>query len=89
MVVDKLLNGCDSCWMKRTPFYFAFLLPVAAVILINIIIYCIIVVTLCRRPNLGRQQKNANSNFILNVRASVGAFVVLGEFCSYDYVHVA
>ena len=64
--------------MKRTPFYFTFLLPVAAVMITNIVIYCVVVVKLCRRPDLGRQ-KGTNSNVVLNLRASVGAFLILGR----------
>ncbi|XP_076444371.1 uncharacterized protein LOC143282567 [Babylonia areolata] len=65
----------DYCWMSLTAFYYAFLAPIAVIVTINIVIYLLVVVSICRRPNLS---SGGTSYTAISVRASVSCFVVLG-----------
>ncbi|KAL8574465.1 hypothetical protein ACOMHN_041234 [Nucella lapillus] len=72
-----LYNGGDRyCWMSLTPFYYSFLLPVALVMAANIAVYVMVVVNICRRGNIG--SSSGVSKRVVDIRASVACFVVLG-----------
>jgi hypothetical protein len=63
--------------MSLTPFYYAFLAPVALIMFVNIIVYVLVVVNICRRGN------NISSSGIgkrhVGIRASVACFIALGN----------
>ena len=74
-----------SCWMSLTPFYYAFLLPMALVMLANIVIYILVVVSICRRGGLAaRANRSQASQRAVTVRASFACFVALGELFSWS-----
>ena len=60
-----------------TPFYYAFLIPVALILIVNIIVYVMVVVNICRRSKRG--SGSASSNRAVGIRASVACFIVLGK----------
>ena len=62
--------------MQLTSFYFSFLLPVTAVILINIVVYGLVISSLCCRQNVGFNKSNLKG---VGVRSSVACFIVLGK----------
>lgn len=81
LAVDTNLyrGGNQYCWMSLTPFYYAFLLPVALVMLANIIIYIMVVGAICRRRNISSNASHSGaSNRVIGIRASIACFVVLG-----------
>ncbi|XP_076459089.1 uncharacterized protein LOC143292561 [Babylonia areolata] len=74
---DLYHGGDQYCWMSLTPFYYAFLAPVAVIILVNIVVYIMVVVNICLRRNIGGSSSK-NSSRAVGIRASVACFVVLG-----------
>nr|KAG5703199.1 hypothetical protein BaRGS_027364 [Batillaria attramentaria] len=65
--------------MSLTPFYYAFLLPVCAVMLANIVIYIMVVVAICRRRDMtSHANRSGASQRVIGIRASIACFVVLG-----------
>jgi hypothetical protein len=70
--------------MSLTPFYYAFLAPVALIIFINIIIYFLVVVNICRR-----RSKTAVTGVTreVSIRVSVACFIVLGKLFDYYYYY--
>ncbi|XP_070188437.1 adhesion G protein-coupled receptor E5-like [Littorina saxatilis] len=76
----ELYHGGEKyCWMSRTPFYYAFLLPVAMVMLTNIVVYILVVASICRRRGLAaKASRSASSQRAVEIRASLSCFVVLG-----------
>ncbi|XP_076434800.1 adhesion G-protein coupled receptor G6-like [Babylonia areolata] len=73
--VDLYRGGGRYCWMSPTPFYFAFLAPIGAIVVVNLVVYVLVVVSICRRPNLGT---GGTSYTVIGVRASFSLFVSLG-----------
>ncbi|XP_076452733.1 uncharacterized protein LOC143288270 [Babylonia areolata] len=72
----ELYHGGDRyCWMSLTPFYYAFLVPVAIIVTTNIVIYVLVVISICRRPKIS---SGGSSYTLIGVRASISCFVVLG-----------
>ncbi|XP_076441502.1 adhesion G-protein coupled receptor G6-like [Babylonia areolata] len=72
----ELYRGREEyCWMSLTAFYYAFLAPIAIISAINIVIYVLVVVNICRRP---RMKSGAASYTAIGVRASFSCFVALG-----------
>jgi hypothetical protein len=65
--------------MSLTPFYFSFLLPVALIIFINIAIYVLVVVNICRRNVNSIGASRSGLSHEVSIRASFACFVVLGE----------
>ena len=63
--------------MSLTPFYYAFLAPVLLVMLINIGVYIMVVVSICRRGNLA---SSGTSKRAVGIRASVACFIILGTY---------
>ncbi|XP_076461001.1 uncharacterized protein LOC143293704 [Babylonia areolata] len=73
--VELYRGGEKYCWMSTRAFYYAFLAPIAVIIAINVVIYVLVVVSICRRPNMS---SGGTSYTAISVRASVSCFVVLG-----------
>ncbi|KAK7106331.1 hypothetical protein V1264_017597 [Littorina saxatilis] len=74
----NLYNGGEHyyCWMSRTPFYYAaFLAPIIIMLGTNIVLYVLVVVSICRRRDMSRGGTSYNA---ISIRASIGCFVVLG-----------
>ncbi|XP_070182657.1 adhesion G-protein coupled receptor G6-like [Littorina saxatilis] len=72
----NLYNGGEQyCWMSRTPFYYAFLTPIAIMVSANIVLYVLIVVSICRRRDMSHGGTSYN---VISIRASIASFVVLG-----------
>ncbi|KAK7491914.1 hypothetical protein BaRGS_00016933, partial [Batillaria attramentaria] len=75
---DMYRGGDQYCWMSLTPFYYAFLLPVCAVMLANIVIYIMVVVAICRRRDMtSHANRSGASQRVIGIRASIACFVVL------------
>ncbi|XP_070209791.1 uncharacterized protein [Littorina saxatilis] len=72
----NLYNGGEYyCWMSRTPFYYAFLAPIAIMVSTNIVLYVRVVVSICRRRDISHGGTSYN---VISIRASFASFVVLG-----------
>ena len=66
--------------MKLDALYYAFLLPIAAVIVINIILFTLILRGLtCARPTQLRTNKSERQMRLLYFKAAVAIFTLLGE----------
>ncbi|KAK7101457.1 adhesion G-protein coupled receptor G6-like [Littorina saxatilis] len=61
--------------MSRTPFYYAFLAPIGIMVSANIVLYVLIVVSICRRRDMSHGGTSYN---VISIRASIASFVVLG-----------
>ncbi|KAK7101443.1 hypothetical protein V1264_019825 [Littorina saxatilis] len=57
------------------PFYYAFLTPIAIMVSANIVLYVLIVVSICRRRDMSHGGTSYN---VISIRASIASFVVLG-----------
>ncbi|KAK7091735.1 adhesion G-protein coupled receptor G2-like [Littorina saxatilis] len=73
--VDLYSGGEHYCWMSRTPFYYAFLAPIIIMVSANIVLYVLVVVSVCRRRDMSH---GGTSYTVISIRASIGCFVVLG-----------
>ncbi|KAL8606633.1 hypothetical protein ACOMHN_025732 [Nucella lapillus] len=73
--VELYRGGQTFCWMSLSAFYYAFLAPVAVIIGVNTIIYVLVIVSICRRPNM---RQGGVSYTTISLRASLSCFVVLG-----------
>ncbi|KAK7091734.1 hypothetical protein V1264_009378 [Littorina saxatilis] len=73
--VDLYSGGKQYCWMSRTPFYYAFLAPIIIMVSTNIVLYVLIVASICRRRDMSRGGTSYNA---ISIRTSIGCFVLLG-----------
>ncbi|XP_076458594.1 adhesion G-protein coupled receptor G7-like [Babylonia areolata] len=72
--------------MSLQPFYYAFLLPVAVILLVNVVIYVLVVIHICRRGGsssamsvrAGRRHQAVAGRRGVGIRASFACCVVLG-----------
>ncbi|CAH1784857.1 unnamed protein product [Owenia fusiformis] len=82
LAVDyNLYRGGDPyCWMALYPFYFAFLIPIGVIIIINLIIFTLVLKGItCDRQTSGlRVNKSRNDMRLLEFNAAFAVFVVLG-----------
>ena len=59
---------------------YAFIIPVAVIILANSIVFCMIVCKLCRRKNKGMVSNQSEGKMaMLHLKAAVSIFVILGK----------
>ncbi|XP_012938741.2 uncharacterized protein LOC101862506 [Aplysia californica] len=72
-------GGKDYCWMSLDAFYYGFALPVGLIILANLIIFVMVVVSLCRRKDMSKHSSQSTSQTVVNIRASFICFCVLGR----------
>ncbi|XP_048773083.2 adhesion G-protein coupled receptor G2-like isoform X2 [Ostrea edulis] len=75
---DLYKGGNYYCWMSRTPFYFAFLIPMALIILINCIIFFMVLKTLLTRSKTLQSNQSESKRAMMNLRASISIFIILG-----------
>ena len=69
-----------SCWLAREAFYYAFMAPVALIILINTVFFILIIkgITCNRLKGIQNTQGKAEIT-MLQVQAALMTFIVLGE----------
>lgn len=64
--------------MSPTPFYYAFLLPVALIIVVNCIVFALVLKTLLNRPKGLQSNQSESKRAMMNLRAAVSIFILLG-----------
>ncbi|XP_062611810.1 adhesion G-protein coupled receptor G4-like, partial [Saccostrea cucullata] len=75
---DLYKGGNHYCWMSRSPFYFAFLIPVVLIILLNCIIFAVVLKNLLNRPKGLQSNQSESKMAMMNLRAAVSIFILLG-----------
>lgn len=75
---DLYRGGKYYCWMSPTPFYYAFLLPVALIIIVNCIVFALVLKTLLNRPKGLQSNQSESKRAMMNLRAAVSIFILLG-----------
>ncbi|KAK3594308.1 hypothetical protein CHS0354_018972 [Potamilus streckersoni] len=71
-------GGSRFCWMKLEALYYAFLLPVCLIVLVNAIIFTIVICKIFRRPKGMKINQSERKMIVLNLQAGLSVFVVLG-----------
>lgn len=75
---DLYRGGNYYCWMSPTPFYYAFLLPVAMIIIVNCIVFALVLKNLLNRPKGLQSNQSESKQAMMNLRAAVSIFILLG-----------
>ncbi|XP_061169878.1 adhesion G-protein coupled receptor G4-like [Saccostrea echinata] len=75
---DLYKGGNYYCWMSRSPFYYAFLIPVVLIILLNCIIFALVLKNLLSRPKGLQSNQSESKMAMMNLRAAVSIFILLG-----------
>ncbi|CAL1531614.1 unnamed protein product, partial [Lymnaea stagnalis] len=82
LIIDPELyqGGNQYCWMSLPAFYYSFVIPVGLIVLTNIVIYVMVVVSLCRREDMTQHSSKKQNQNVVNIRASFICFFVLGKW---------
>ncbi|CAL1531612.1 unnamed protein product [Lymnaea stagnalis] len=75
---DLYDGGELYCWMSLPAFYYSFVIPVGLIVLTNIVVYIMVVVSLCRREDMTQHSSRIQNQNVVNIRASFVCFFVLG-----------
>ena len=68
-----------SCWMKPLIFYFAFLAPICAIILVNVILFALVLRGICRSSSSLRSNQDEKRIMYMQLQSGITCFVVLGK----------
>ncbi|KAK3595405.1 hypothetical protein CHS0354_008837 [Potamilus streckersoni] len=71
-------GGLGFCWMKLEALYYAFVIPICLIILVNVIIFIIVILRICRRPKRIICNQSDWKRSVLNIKAALSIFVLLG-----------
>ena len=73
------LYSC-SCWVDQPVFYYAFMLPVGLIIVVNTVLFTLVVKGItCDRPKNIRSTQSGKDLALLQCRAAVCCFIILGK----------
>ncbi|XP_055869369.1 uncharacterized protein LOC106073017 isoform X2 [Biomphalaria glabrata] len=80
LIIDRELykGGNEYCWLSLPAFYYGFIIPVGLIIFTNIILFIIVVISLCRRRDMSKYSSVKQNQMLVNIRASFICFCVLG-----------
>ncbi|CAG5124065.1 unnamed protein product, partial [Candidula unifasciata] len=76
------------CWMDLQAYYYAFALPVGIIIVFNIIMFCIIIVSLATKPKGLRSNQINSSATKTSLKAAITIFVLLGLTWIFGYLAI-
>ena len=68
-----------SCWMSPTPFYYAFLIPMALIIIVNCIVFALVLKSLLNRPKGLQSNQSEAKQAMMNLKAALSIFILLGR----------
>ena len=69
-----------SCWMKRDAIIYAFLIPIGAVIIANLVMFTLIVRGLtCSRPSNLRTNQSERAMAVMYFKVIVAVFILVGK----------
>ena len=77
----SVLHLCScSCWVDQPVFYYAFMLPVGIIIVVNAVLFTLVVkgITFDRPKNV-RSTQSDKDLALLQCRAAVCCFIILGK----------
>lgn len=92
LIVDYNMyyGGNGYCWLSWEPFLYAFIIPVAAIILANIIVFFMVLCNLCcRRKHKGMASNQSERKMaFLHFQAGVSILVILGLTWVFGFLTV-
>ncbi|XP_022326973.2 adhesion G-protein coupled receptor G7-like isoform X2 [Crassostrea virginica] len=75
---DLYKGGNYYCWMSPTPFYYAFLIPMALIIIVNCIVFALVLKSLLNRPKGLQSNQSEAKQAMMNLKAALSIFILLG-----------
>ncbi|KAH3774761.1 hypothetical protein DPMN_176154, partial [Dreissena polymorpha] len=86
---DMYYGGKGYCWLSRDPMLYGFIIPVAVIILSNLIVFTMVMCKLFRRKNkhLASNQSDRKMAF-LHFQAAVSIFFILGLTWVFGFLTV-
>jgi len=72
--------------MALPAFYYAFLIPISCIILINVVIFFITVVSIFRRGKGLRSNQKKQKMAMTNLQAAITSFILLGRAMHFHYL---
>lgn len=87
---DMYYGGNGYCWLSWKPFLYAFIIPVAVVILANFIIFFMVLCNLCcRRKHKGMASNQSERKMaFLHFQAAISILVILGLTWVFGFLTV-
>ncbi|BFZ21921.1 hypothetical protein BsWGS_24960 [Bradybaena similaris] len=82
-------GGKNYCWMKPKALYYSFALPVGLIVLTNIFIFIRVIIRLHKRGIVGTHVMQQGNQTLVNVRASIISFFILGLSWTFGFLAVA
>ncbi|KAL4217408.1 hypothetical protein ACF0H5_023858 [Mactra antiquata] len=87
---NMYFGGKGYCWMTWEPFLYAFIIPIAVVILANLIVFTMVLCNLCcRRKHKGMASNQSERKMaLLHVQAAISILVILGITWLFGFLTV-
>ncbi|KAH3752392.1 uncharacterized protein LOC127848548 [Dreissena polymorpha] len=86
---DMYYGGKGYCWLSRDPMIYGFIIPVAVIILANIIVFTMVMCNLFRRKNKNMASNQSERKMaFLHFQAAVSIFFILGLTWVFGFLTV-
>ncbi|XP_052814005.1 adhesion G-protein coupled receptor G6-like [Mya arenaria] len=86
---DMYYGGKGYCWLSGNPLLYAFIIPIAVVILANLIVFTLVMCNLLRRnTNTMKSNQSELKMASLHFQAAVSIFVILGLSWVFGFLTV-
>lgn len=82
-------GGPNYCWMDLPAFYYAFVIPVTCIIIVNMTIFFITIVSIFRRGKGLRSNQKKHKIALTNLQAAVTSFILLGLTWVFGYLAIS
>ncbi|KAK3609831.1 hypothetical protein CHS0354_029871 [Potamilus streckersoni] len=82
-------GGPDYCWMSLPAFYYGFSIPISLIIVVNVVIFCITIISISRRKAGLRSNQSNQKMAVTNLQAAVASFILLGLTWMFGYLAIA
>ncbi|KAL3852133.1 hypothetical protein ACJMK2_015813 [Sinanodonta woodiana] len=82
-------GGPDYCWMSLPAFYYGFSIPISLIIVVNVVIFCITIISISRRKAGLRSNQSKHKMAVTNLQAAVASFILLGLTWMFGYLAIA
>ncbi|XP_053386553.1 uncharacterized protein LOC123538400 [Mercenaria mercenaria] len=87
---DMYYGGNGYCWLSWNPFLYAFIIPIAVIVLANIIVFFMVMCNLCcRRKHKGMVSNQSDRKMaFLHFQAGISILVILGLTWVFGFLTV-
>ncbi|XP_070557346.1 adhesion G-protein coupled receptor G2-like [Ptychodera flava] len=76
--VENYVSGKEYCFMAHYPFYYAYVIPIAVILLYNLVVYTRVIMRLCAKSQATTMDKPQHLHMRWQIRNSICILLLLG-----------